>query len=111
MLRRQAKGGTITVWTDGSGTTGGPAGIGFHAIVEEIVWAIEGSKSLADATNQQAEILAAAFALGELPAGSDVTVVSDSEYLVFGWNDYPRRKRNANLDHWERLTEATARHR
>lgn len=100
----------IIVWTDGSGTTGGPAGIGFYAIADEIEGTITGSLALDNATNQQAEILAAAFALHELPEGSTVTVVSDSEYLVLGWNEYPRRKRKANLRHWARLERAVARH-
>lgn len=100
----------VTVWTDGSGTTGGAAGIGYYAITDEIEGTIEGSLALVNATNQQAEILAAAFALHELPARSTVTVVSDSEYLVLGWNEYPRRKRKANLRHWARLTAAVERH-
>lgn len=101
----------ITVWTDGSGTTGGPAGIGFYAITDELEGTIEGSLALSNATNQQAELLAAAYALNELPAESHVTLISDSEYVVLGWNEYPRRKRKRNLDHWARLQIAAARHR
>lgn len=96
----------ITVWVDGSGTTGGPAGIGFYATWGELV--AEGNLSIANATNQQAELLAAAWALHTLPR-SDVTVISDSEYVVKGWNE--RRRRRANVRHWERLERAVSRHR
>jgi ribonuclease HI len=113
----------VTVWTDGSGTTGGPAGIGYVAFADEIEGAILGSLPLRNATNQQAEILAVALALHELPGRSTVTVVSDSEYVVLGWND-PRRlllwKTNgwrkasggpvANVAHWQRLLRAAERH-
>jgi ribonuclease HI len=113
----------VTVWTDGSGTTGGPAGIGYAAIADEIDGTILGSLPLRNATNQQAEILAVALALHELPERSTVTVVSDSEYVVLGWND-PRRlplwKTNgwrkasgspvANVAHWQRLLRAAERH-
>lgn len=100
----------ITVWTDGSGTTGGPVGIAYYAIADEVEGSITGSLPLPNATNQQAEILAAALALHELPERSDVTVISDSEYLVKGWNEWPKRKRKKNLAHWARLTAAAARH-
>lgn len=99
------------VWTDGSGTTGGPAGIGYVAQSPDEPESVLGSLPLDNATNQQAELLAAALALHELPTGSVVTVVSDSEYLVKGWNEYPKRKRKKNLTHWARLTQAAKRHR
>lgn len=100
------------VWTDGSGTTGGPAGIGYVACISDgdyEAWA-EGSLPLRDATNQQAELLAAAFALHEIEPVDVVQVVSDSQYLVLGWNEWPHRKRKKNLQHWDRLTAAAARH-
>lgn len=112
----------ITVWTDGSGTTGGPGGVGYVAVSDETEGVTEGSLPLPNATNQQAEILAAAFALHELPEGSDVTVVSDSQYLVMGWNEWLPlwRERGwrrlsggpvANLRYWQRLLDAAGRHR
>lgn len=112
----------FTVWTDGSGTTGGPAGIGYYALSSDTEGSFTGSLPLRDATNQQAEILAAAFALHELPEGSTVTVVSDSEYVVKGVNEWivgwmgrgwrtKAGKPVANQRHWERLLAAVARHR
>lgn len=109
-----------TVWSDGSGTTGGPAGVGFVAVNGE--QRISGSLSLLDATNQQAELHAAIHALDQVPAGSTVLLVSDSRYLVTNWNDHrPEwklrgwrlRGSNAaplNLALWQRLEEAVDRH-
>ena len=80
---------------------------------------------LPDATNQQAEIRAAAYALHELPPLPKVVVVSDSEYVVKGmtvWIDGWRHRardgvwRNAsggaveNQTHWQRLIDAASRH-
>lgn len=111
----------VTVWTDGSGTTGGPAGIAFVAISDGLEGVFEHSLPLTSATNQQAEILAAALALHELPEGCDVVIVSDSEYVVKGWNEYlPVWKRRGwrktsggrpkNLAYWQRLEQAVSRH-
>lgn len=111
--------GEWIVHTDGSGTTGGPAGIAFVARRDGEL--IEDSLPLASATNQQAEILAATYALHRLSAGSMITVVSDSEYLVKGWNEYLPdwrsrgwRKRTGgtpkNTAHWRGLIEAYERH-
>jgi ribonuclease HI len=113
---------SLTVYTDGSGTTGGPAGIAFVAISELGELYAEEALPLDNATNQQAEILAAAFALHKLPEGLDIKIVSDSEYLVKGWNEYlPMWRANGwrkktggepkNLAHWRRLSQAVGRHK
>lgn len=82
---------------------------------------VEDALPLDNATNQQAEVLAAAFALHKLPPGHEITIVSDSEYLVKGWNEYlpmwrVRNWRKAdgktpkNLAHWQRLCKAAEAH-
>lgn len=112
----------LIVYCDGSGTTGGPAGIGYAAFLPDMTLYREGSLPLTDATNQKAEILAAAFALHELPAGSTVEVRSDSEYVVKGFTlwvpDWQKRGwkkktggRPKNTAHWQRLLSAADRHR
>lgn len=111
----------LTVFTDGSGTTGGPAGIAFVALDENGELHCETALPLVNATNQQAEILAAAYALHMLEPGPEIAIVSDSEYLVKGWNEYLPdwrsrgwRKRDGktpkNLAHWRRLCAAAERH-
>lgn len=114
-----------TVYTDGSVNTGGPGGIGFVASVDgpELVRAIEfeGSLPLANATNQQAEILAAAYALDQLDPCSLVVVWSDSEYVVKGMTSWIAKwmtrgwktgegKPVKNQAHWQRLIVACGRH-
>lgn len=108
----------IRVYCDGSApSTGGPAGVGYIAYVGS------GSKSgrlhVPHATNQQAEILAAAYALHSILPGI-VVVVSDSQYVVNGWKSLPRWEKNGwrradhgdvrNIRHWQRLKDAAAPH-
>jgi ribonuclease HI len=110
---------SFEIYSDGSGMTGGPAGIGFIAL--EVLPFSEGSLPLASATNQQAELLAAAFALESLPKGQDVVLKSDSEYVVKGFSEYLPKWRArewrtsggpvANLPLWQRLIAAVERHR
>jgi ribonuclease HI len=112
---------TLTVYADGSGTTGGPAGIGFVVLSDGRPFG-EGSLSLADATNQQAELRAASFALESIPEGREVVLYSDSKYVVRNFNDYLDGWRDrgwrtgggqpvANLALWEGLIAAVDRHR
>jgi ribonuclease HI len=109
------------VWCDGSGTTGGPAGIGYVAHMDGKPHH-QGQLPLPNATNQQAEILAAAYALHCLPPGQVVTVYSDSEYLVKyvdaswgwranGWSKGRGRGLAKNIHHWLRLHRAISAHR
>lgn len=59
-------------------------------------------------TNNRMEIMAAIAALRALKTACEVEVISDSQYLVNtmskGW------KRSKNLDLWQQLDEAAARH-
>jgi ribonuclease HI len=64
---------------------------------------------LEGATNQQAEIVAAAIGLEALKKPCVVEVMSDSEYLIRTMKGEYRRK--ANHPFWERLDRAAARHR
>lgn len=110
------------VYTDGSGTTKGPGGIAYVAYdAATLALFEEGSLPLTEATNQKAEILAAAYALHCLPEGSVITIYSDSEYVVKGFSEWlpgwklrDWRKSSGgsvkNRAHWERLDEAVARH-
>ena len=63
---------------------------------------------LGAATNQQAEIAAAALGLENLKERCNVRLLSDSRYVVetmkSGW------KRKANHDWWKRLDRAAAKH-
>jgi ribonuclease HI len=109
------------VYSDGSGMTGGPAGIGFVAYVDDELL-LMGNLPVTSATNHQAELRAAAFALNSIPEGQDVELLSDSEYVVKNFNEYLPRWRergwrntggNAVANHalWEELIGAVKRHR
>jgi ribonuclease HI len=112
---------SFTIYPDGSGTTGGPAGIGFIALADGLPFS-HASIPVADATNHQAELRAATYALDSLPEGLDVVLISDSEYVVKGFAEYmpnwrargwPERNsgpvRNRPL--WLGLIAAVERHR
>jgi ribonuclease HI len=64
---------------------------------------------LGRATNQQAEIVAAAVGLEALREPCDVKVFTDSRYVVETMSGRFRRK--TNLPWWERLDRAASRHK
>jgi len=64
---------------------------------------------LGKATNQQAEIAAAAVGLESLKQPCQVSVFTDSKYVVETMNGRFRRK--ANLPWWERLDRAASAHK
>jgi ribonuclease HI len=64
---------------------------------------------LGKATNQQAEIIAAAVGLESLKQPCQVSVFTDSRYVVETMNGHFRRK--ANLTWWERLDRAASAHK
>ena len=109
------------VYSDGSGMTGGPAGIGFVAYADgELL--LKGNRAVARATNHQAELRAAVFALDSIPEGQDVELLSDSKYVVDGYNTYPPKWRErgwpdsgvgsvVNRALWKQLIVAAKRHR
>lgn len=63
---------------------------------------------LGSATNQQAEIAAAALGLESLSEPCTVTIMSDSKYVVETMGGTWKRK--TNHDWWKRLDKAAARH-
>lgn len=64
---------------------------------------------LGKATNQQAEIAAAAVGLESLKQPCEVSIFTDSRYVVETMNGRFRRK--ANLPWWQRLDRAAAEHK
>jgi ribonuclease HI len=122
---------SFRVYCDGSGTTGGPAGIAYVAYGGDGELFGEGSLPLRDATNQQAEILAAELALNSLHPCGSVVMISDSKYVVSamgegvpdwilppfwlkkciarGWRK-SSGKPVKNQAHWQRLIDAASRH-
>jgi ribonuclease HI len=71
------------------------------------VWRAFG-EYLGEATNQQAEVAAAALGLEQLREPCSVTVMSDSRYVVETMSGRFRRK--SNHDWWARLDRAAEKH-
>jgi ribonuclease HI len=72
------------------------------------IWRAVG-EYLGRATNQQAEIVAAAVGLEALREPCDVKVFTDSRYVVETMSGRFRRK--TNLPWWERLDRAASKHK
>jgi ribonuclease HI len=110
------------VYTDGASTgSRGPGGYG--AVIFRNGKTEEISGGELDTTNLRMEITAACAALEIIDEGHTVTIYSDASYLVNcmrrgwykkwrenGWLNH-RRGPVANRDLWERLLQATQRHR
>jgi ribonuclease HI len=64
---------------------------------------------LGNASNQQAEIVAACIGLENLREPCKVTVISDSQYVIKTMKGEFRKK--ANLEFWARLDRATDKHK
>ncbi len=95
----------IRIYTDGA-CIGNPGPGGWAAIIvdgrkrKEIAGREQGT------TNNRMELMAAIRGLAETPPGSEVTIESDSQYLV---NTMTRNwKRNANRDLWSELDRLAA---
>ncbi|MBI2846347.1 MAG: cyclic pyranopterin monophosphate synthase MoaC [Chloroflexi bacterium] len=90
----------ISIYTDGAYNWGKKTG-GWAAIILQDGGKTPLSGRVEKTTSNRMEILAAIKGLEKTPEGADVTIYSDSQYLVFtmtrGW------KRNKNLDLWNDL--------
>lgn len=90
----------VDIYTDGS-CSGNPGPGGWAAIIEGMGEPRRLSGGEPQTTNNRMEIMAVIKGLEALPAGTQVTVHSDSEYVV---NTMTKNwKRNVNTDLWSRL--------
>ncbi len=116
----------VLVYTDGA-CSGNPGPGGWGALLQ----AIDGGEVIkerclsggaADTTNNRMELMAAICALEALERPSTLTVVTDSNYVkggvtgwIFGWKKNgwktAARKPVKNVDLWQRLDIAQARHK
>lgn len=113
----------LYAYTDGacSGNPG-PGGWGALLIAREgnaVVKERELSGGAADTTNNRMELLAAISALESLNRDSSITVVTDSSYVkdgitkwIHSWkrNGWKKKGGLKNVDLWQRLDAAAARH-
>ena len=106
--RRPSK--LVTIFCDGSSLSNGSEAARAAAVAllgYKGLWRAFGSY-LGRATNQQAEIAAAALGLEALKEPCRVRVHTDSRYVIETMKGNFRRK--MNHDWWKRLDEAAARH-
>ncbi|MGI3901342.1 MAG: ribonuclease HI [Janthinobacterium lividum] len=112
---------TITIWTDGA-CSGNPGPGGWGAIVRFAGADRDLKGGAADTTNNRMELMAAITALKSLDEPSDVDLYTDSQYVrggITGWMAGWKRngwrtadkKPVKNMELWQELDEATARHK
>ena len=91
-------------YTDGAYSSArNQGGIGF-VILKDNVEVARYSKMFKNSTNQRMEQLAAIVALESISSPSEVTIISDSQYVVCTYTKNWKRK--ANVDLWKRFDEA-----
>jgi ribonuclease HI len=101
----------VAIFCDGSSLGNGQEASRAAAVAllgHKGIWKAFG-ENLGKATNQQAEIAAAAVGLERLKRPCQVHVFTDSKYVVETMNGRFRRK--ANLPWWERLDRAAKSHK
>ncbi|MGE0047257.1 MAG: ribonuclease HI [Hyphomonadaceae bacterium] len=111
---------TIEIWTDGA-CSGNPGPGGWGAILRAGDNEKELSGAEAQTTNNRMELIAAIAALEALKKPSKVTLTTDSQYVmngittwIAGWKRKGWKTSNGkpvlNIDLWQRLEAAAARH-
>ena len=95
----------IDIYTDGA-CQGNPGPGGWAAIIVDGASRRELKGREESTTNNRMEILAAINGLEQTPPGSQVTIHSDSQYLVRTMTQ--NWKRRANLDLWHKLDDVVA---
>lgn len=99
---------TYRVYTDGAYSSArNQGGIGF-VILKDDKEVARYSKMYKNSTNQRMEQMAAIVALESITTPSEVTIVSDSQYVVCTYTKNWKRK--VNLDLWKRFDTAIAFH-
>jgi len=114
-------GDKLEIWTDGA-CSGNPGSGGYAALLKNNGQVKEIASGFAHTTNNRMEIMAAIAALESLDKQCNITIYSDSKYLVdamsLGWakkwqaNGWMRTKKDKaiNSDLWQRLLDLCAKH-
>lgn len=117
----------VDIWTDGA-AKGNPGPGGYGVVIKYIdkngkEERLELREAFKNTTNNRMELLSAIVALEKLKEPCDVTLTSDSKYLVNAFNedwikswiktDFRRGKTNEvkNIDLWERIINLTKTHK
>lgn len=117
----------VDIWTDGA-SKGNPGPGGYGVVLKYVdkngeTHRKEIKEAFESTTNNRMEVLSAIVALKELKEPCDVTLTSDSQYLVKAFNenwidtwlkkDFRRGKSDEvkNIDLWEELIPLTKKHK
>ena len=117
----------VDIWTDGA-SKGNPGPGGYGIVIKYVdkngdTKKLELKEAFENTTNNRMELLSAIVALEKLKEPCDVTLTSDSKYLVNAFNedwisdwletDFRRGKTTEvkNIDLWERIIELTKKHK
>jgi len=95
----------IEIYTDGA-CLGNPGPGGWAAVIVNSVDRKEIKGQEKETTSNRMEVTAAIQGLAQTPAGSQVRIASDSQYLVYTMTKNWKRK--ANLDLWDELDRLVA---
>lgn len=96
------------IYTDGAYSSNlNQGGIGF-VILKNGQEVAKYSKTYRNTTNQRMEQMAAIVALESIKVPSEITIISDSQYVVCTYTKNWKRK--ANLDLWKRFDKAISFH-
>lgn len=96
------------IYTDGGCSSDKIGGIAFVILNEKEKIIATFNKRFKDTTNQRMEQMAVAIALESIRESSDITIISDSAYVVNTYNENWKRKCNNDL--WDRIDKAKAKH-
>lgn len=99
----------MVIYTDGSYTSSSnTGGIAFIILSDDNKIIATFSKKYLNTTNQRMEQLAVAVALESVKKPNDITIITDSAYVV---NTYTKNwKRKCNNDLWDRIDKAMVIH-
>lgn len=111
----------LRIYVDGA-CSGNPGPGGWAAIIEFNDKSVELSGAENNTTNNRMELLSIISALSEIKVSSEITVVSDSKYLVEGMTKWLNLWKNKgwktagkdevkNLDLWQELDKLASRHK
>ena len=100
-----------TIYTDGAYSfQKNTGGIGFVILNNDNKIVAQFAKSYKNTTNNRMEQMAVLQALNSIKVSSDITIYSDSAYVVNTYNEGWKSKEKSNSDLWKRLDEAISKH-
>lgn len=100
-----------TIYTDGAYSfQKNTGGIGFVILNNDNKIVAQFAKSYKNTTNNRMEQMAVLQALNSIKVSSEITIYSDSAYVVNTYNEGWKSKEKSNSDLWKELDEAISKH-